>query len=294
MAEEKRAVSGAARSWTGWPQVAVFLALVWGVSAPVYWYLWGHGAALTAKLALGLFWWVGVSAVLTTLIFHRPLRTLGLRWPGWRWMGLSYAIPMISAGVVWLVAAVRGRGIPPEMGERIRATGGGHLHNPVLLTLGLLAGVGVALFAMTLVGAVGDELGWRGLLAPLLFKRVGGWGAKGWVIAGLLSGVLWTAWDLPLFLMESRRGDGFDVIAIGTFVVTLVASSVVFLWLRLKTASVWPCAVLHASYTAWAPRAWTDPHGVGMAVMSVLVAGWVAWRYGFGWRLEIESEPAES
>ncbi len=280
--------------WAGWKQAAVFLALVWGVSAPAYFYLWRNPEALTAKAALALFWWVGVSAVLTTLIFRRPLKALGLRWPGWRWMALSYGIPMISAGVVWVVAAVRGRGIPPAMEERIHATGGGHLHNPVLLTLGLLVGVGVILFATTLVGAVGDELGWRGLLAPLLFKRTGGWGTKGWLIAGLLSGVLWTAWDLPLYLMESLRGAGFDPIGVGSFVVTLVASSVVFLWLRLKTGSVWPCAVLHASYTAWAPRAWTDPHGVGMAVMSVLVAAWVGWRYGFGWRAEIESRPAGS
>jgi hypothetical protein len=33
---------------------------------------------------------------------------------------------------------------------------------------------------------------------------------------------------------------------------------------------------------------------VGMAVMSVLVAAWVAWRYGFGWRLEIRSETVGS
>jgi membrane protease YdiL (CAAX protease family) len=272
-----------------WARPAVFLALVWAVSLPVYWYLWGHPQALTGKLALGLFWWVGAAAALTMLIFKRPLRELGLRWPGWRWMALSYAIPMLSAGVVWLVALLRGRGIPPVMAQRMAATGGGHLHNPVLLALGGLAGVGVVLFAMALFGAMGDELGWRGLLAPLLVKRMG------WKTAGLLSGVLWMLWDLPLFVMEQRRGTGLDGLSVASFVVTLVASSVVFLWLRLKTASFWPCAVLHASYSAWAPRAWADAHGLGMAAMTVLVAAWVGWRYQVGRRSEIRfGRPGQS
>jgi uncharacterized protein len=275
----KRKPAAAAVSKT-WAQAAVFLALVWVASLPVYWYLWGHPAALTGTLALELFWWVGAAAALTMLIFRHPLKTLGLRWPGWRWIGLSYAIPMLSAGVVWLIALVRGRGIPPALAERMAATGGGHSHNPVVLALGGLAGVGVFLFAVALIGAMGDELGWRGLLAPLFASKMG------WIVAGLLSGCVWMAWDLPLFLLESRRGGPLDSLSVVSFVVTLVASSVVFLWLRLRTGSVWPCAVLHASYSAWAPRPWADAHGIGMATMTVLVAAGVAWKC----RVETASE----
>ncbi|MFB9624555.1 CPBP family intramembrane glutamic endopeptidase [Nonomuraea helvata] len=93
------------------------------------------------------------------------------------------------------------------------------------------------------IPALGEEWGWRGWLVPRLVSTNG-------MLAGLLlSGFIWGLWHAPLTLLGynyPRLGSWAALVFIG-FCVLL---GVVMGWLRLRTGSVWPGVVAHASVNA--------------------------------------------
>ncbi len=93
-------------------------------------------------------------------------------------------------------------------------------------------------------GPFGEELGWRGYLTPALTSRIN------WRGASLFVGVVWGLWHLPFFYSAGTLQAG---LAIPTFLVNILAGSVLFGWLYQRTGpSMVPCLVLHTSLNAWA------------------------------------------
>ncbi|MGL5115110.1 MAG: CPBP family glutamic-type intramembrane protease [Beijerinckiaceae bacterium] len=101
-------------------------------------------------------------------------------------------------------------------------------------------------FGLVLVvgGPLGEEFGWRGYAMPALTDR---WG---WRAASLVIGIVWGLWHLPLFFMV---GTAQSAMSMPLFMVNIVAGSVIFGWLFVRTrGSVLPALVLHTSLNAWA------------------------------------------
>lgn len=92
------------------------------------------------------------------------------------------------------------------------------------------------------IAALGEELGWRGLLVPTLYERYG------FTATSLLSGAIWAAWHVPLIvaLVPSVQPGPPRMAAVAFFGVNLTGASFAHAWLRLRTGSVWPAVVLHA------------------------------------------------
>lgn len=91
---------------------------------------------------------------------------------------------------------------------------------------------------------VGEEVGWRGFGLPYLLKR---WPA---LAAGLGLGVVWAFWHLPNFLMPEYPHHGLPFTA---FLILVVAQSVLFTWLHLRTAgSLMVAVVFHAALNLFA------------------------------------------
>jgi membrane protease YdiL (CAAX protease family) len=90
--------------------------------------------------------------------------------------------------------------------------------------------------------ALGEEIGWRGFLAPHLVGRLG------FTSGAVLTGLIWTAWHLPILLFADYNSGTPWWFALPCFAVMVVSLSVILTWLRLKSNSVWPCAILHASH----------------------------------------------
>lgn len=88
----------------------------------------------------------------------------------------------------------------------------------------------------------GEELGWRGLLLPTL-RPLGRWAAL------LLSGVIWGLWHAPVILLGYNFGRP-DASGVLLMVGGCVAWGVLFGWSRLRTGSVWPAVIGHASLNA--------------------------------------------
>jgi len=81
-----------------------------------------------------------------------------------------------------------------------------------------------------------------GFLVPELAKQMS------FTKLSLLSGIIWAAWHSPLLLFADYNAGTSHGYAMGCFTVMIVATSFIFAWLRLKSKSLWPPAVLHASH----------------------------------------------
>ncbi len=158
---------------------------------------------------------------------HRWLRR-SLQWRvGWRWLALSFFLPLAVMGLAAAGHIALGGTIAPSPAS-------GHV---------LLAVVNFGL-VLLLGGPLGEELGWRGYALPVLQERYS------WRGASLVLGVVWGAWHLPLFYMADTAQSHIPV---GLYIVSTVALSVLYAWIFNHTGgSVLPALVLHTAVNAWA------------------------------------------
>jgi uncharacterized protein len=125
-------------------------------------------------------------------------------------------------------------------------------------TLGV---VGVAV--IVLIGALGEETGWRGFALPLLQRRYSP------LAAALLITPIWAAWHLPLFLTVSGYR-GFAPAAYVGFVFSLGCGSLVLNWLYNGSGgSILACVVWHGLFNI--ATATAAGSGTIAAVVSTLV-----------------------
>jgi len=82
-----------------------------------------------------------------------------------------------------------------------------------------------------------EELGWRGILQPLLDKKYTYWQSN------LIIGSIWGIWHLPLWFIVGESHQGFPFILF--FIYTLFLSFVLGLLYR-QTKSVGYCVLFHA------------------------------------------------
>jgi membrane protease YdiL (CAAX protease family) len=251
--------------------LATFLCLTFGLSA--IWYtliIQAHSLGTHGGLyVLALMWSPGTSALVTRLIFQHNVRGEGWGWNSvtTRCAILAYLLPLgygiVAYGLVW-------------------ATGLGRLdlsrfHYGVLTFLFL----GIA---QSLLSATGEELGWRGFLVPTL-SRTMSFGKL-----SLLSGAIWAVWHMPLIIFADYNGGTPAWYSVTCFAIMVVAMGVPFAWLRLRSGSVWPAAILHASHNLFiqaffdrvtvdtGPTRWlTGEFGAALALAFIVIA-WIFWR----------------
>jgi len=240
----------------------------------------GSLAAGSGLYTLGLMWMPGLSGVLTQLIFEHSLRGMGWKPGRFKYLLLGYAIPLayciVVYGLTWL-------------------TGLGSFSNSAILTgltqyttqapntlmifiyLAIMATFGVFI---GLFSATGEEIGWRGLLLPELMK------VTSFNKATLITGLIWVLWHMPLILFADYITPGlprwYGVIM---FTLMLTGMNFVFSWLRTRSGSFWPAAVLHASHNLFIQSLFTpmtkqtsvtpyiiDEFGIGLALAGIALA----------------------
>jgi membrane protease YdiL (CAAX protease family) len=144
--------------------------------------------------------------------------------------------------------------------------------------------------------ALGEEIGWRGLLVPELLK------VTTFRRTAIISGLIWGAWHIPAMLYADYGAAGTPMgFQLVCFVANIIAFSFIYAWLRLRSGSVWPAAILHAAHNlivqsildqATVDRgaaAWlTTEFGLGL-VLAGLVLAWAMTRPRLGRQ---EPEPA--
>jgi membrane protease YdiL (CAAX protease family) len=196
-----------------------FLTLTFGISS-IFWGRSFRGAPLSSVVPF-LMWTPGVCAIVTQLIFHRPIANLGWRSGPLRYLALSMTLPLIYCAAIYVPVWILGAG---------RFNGGFLARVYPLVPLALVQNVFFAL---------GEEIGWRGFLVPALYRMRG----FGW--AGVASGVIWSIWHVPLIVFGGYDSGTPAWYAVTCFMISVTAMSVTVAWLRLRSGSLWTAALYH-------------------------------------------------
>ena len=195
-----------------------------------------------------IMWCPALAAMVTCRLLGREIRSFAWRWPNIRNMFGAYFIPLMYASLAYGSVWVCGLGRWNSEYVRQVAQGFGLSGLPAWgsLTLYLIA-MATGGVIENLSTALGEEIGWRGFLVPELAKQMS------FTKVSLLSGVVWAAWHTPLLLFADYNVGTNRWYALGCFTITVVSLSFVFAWYRLKSDSIWPAALIHASHNLFVP-----------------------------------------
>ncbi|MEU9834822.1 CPBP family intramembrane glutamic endopeptidase [Streptosporangium sp. NPDC048047] len=169
---------------------------------------------------------------------ERRGRTLGLLAAAW------FGVPVLVAAAIALSAAFGLLSVDlyglSLFRQGLPRTGQGQVApDPTITALIQVVSIFLIVPLINSIATFGEEWGWRGWLLPRLMP-MGTWRAL------LVSGVIWGAWHAPLTL----RGYNYPELgawAAPMFVVFCVAFGALLGWLRLRSGSIWPAVIGHAS-----------------------------------------------
>ncbi len=209
------------------------------------------GLAYTALLSLCMF-----APLLGTLAANGGLgKRAGIGWkPVLRgrtrwWLGAWFGpvvLAIAGGALFFLLLPARFDGSLSLLNEQIAAQG---LPIPasVMVLVGLLQAVTYAPF-FNMLFALGEEVGWRGWMTPVLTERLGR--RRGLI----LSGVIWGAWHWPIILLAGYNfGTGYwgaPFTGAATMCLSCVALGILLSLLYDKTRCIWAPALAHGAFNA--------------------------------------------
>jgi uncharacterized protein len=250
-------------------ELATFLVLTFALSS-IFYVLFAHAKTLSlgGGLYVGLLMWCpGTSALITRLVFQRNVRGEGWAWGRTRYELTGYALPIAYAACAYAAVWIFDFG-GVDLGRF--KTGAVRF-----VTLGL---------AINLAFALGEELGWRGFLVPKLAERLS------FTATAVVSGIIWASWHMPLIIFADYNGGTPTLYSIACFAVMVVGISFPMPWLRLRSGSLWPAALLHASHNLFIQGFFdvvTVDTGVtkyllsefgAVLALTAAITGWLFWR----------------
>jgi membrane protease YdiL (CAAX protease family) len=244
-----------------------------------------------------LMWCPAVAALLSCKYLGRDVSRLGWKWGRGRYQIICYLIPLSYGTLIYVCVWLTGVGgfYNRDFYASIAKDFGLGLTSPaanLALYFFFTATISVIRDCPTVLG---EEIGWRGFLVPELAKR------HGFAATAIISGVIWALWHYPIFLLASGYNGGTPTwYYLTLFTVLLPLISFVWVWMRLKSGSIWPGVVLHAAHNTFIQQ-FFDPltvdtgktryiageFGAALLVISCLLAFYF-------WRRRRELEPDDA
>jgi uncharacterized protein len=235
-------MEGAARARRG---VALFLVVLAAEVVAFTLYVCRSGAAIDRSPAViaTLMWTPALASLVARLVLREPIRDVSFRWGGraGTWAVFeALAFPLVVGAIAYGIAWASGLAAwsPPRL-DRIGPHVEGRFARFLVLTVtNLLIGPVIgSLFA------AGEEIGWRGYLLTRL-------------IAGrlprpvLLSGIIWWLFHVPLIVLGWYPVGPAPRLGVFVFGATVIAFAYFLAALRLRSGSIWPPVVAHATWNA--------------------------------------------
>lgn len=212
-------------------EALLYVTLTFAVSYPLGFWIAAHPNL--KPFAAFVMFVPALSAIATKLVLHGSLSSMGWKVPRFRWLLAGWLMPAVIIAVSYAPLMLAGS-----------ASGVGHLLALVPMAHGSLAVlVAIAMSLAILENSVftaGEEIGWRGLLAPALSQAYGERGAAA------ISGLIWAVWHYPILLLVN--GDKSPAwFTYATFTAIVICAAVIFTWLRMRSGSLWTTTLAHAS-----------------------------------------------
>jgi len=230
--------------------IVTFLILVVLLSGSVYTLFFAptpYAGGAGGHYVEALMWCPATAAFLTLLITKGDVASLGLSRFAPRYALAGYLIPLGYAAIAYIGVWTLGLGgFPSAKGiAELAKMVGWHVTAPGQFIPPFFVLVATTFMVGSVARALGEEIGWRGYLAPRMVSRLGfAWGA-------ILSGAIWASWHIPIMVFGNYNAGTPFWYGFTCFACFVIASAVMLTWLRLKSNSVWPCAILHASHNAF-------------------------------------------
>jgi membrane protease YdiL (CAAX protease family) len=263
--------------------VPTFLLLTLLISSVFYFLIIrsGHMGGGWGGYVAGLMWSPGLAALVTCKLLRRDLKTLGWSWGSGRYETIAYFIPLayssVIYGFVWLtgLGTFFNRGFVDNVTESF---GLGPLPDWLSIILYFLLTATFAVIRDTAT-VIGEEIGWRGFLVPELAKN------RSFAATAAITGLIWAFWHYPVVLFADYKSDTPVWFYLPLLTIMLPILTFVWTWLRLKSRSIWPCVILHASHNTFI-QSFFDPltvhnkrtnyvaneFGAGILILSIVMA----------------------
>lgn len=268
--------------------VATFLLVAFGAAWLIALPLWISGRGLATPgagvvlVSMMLAPTIGVLAVAGVLRRGTGVwRTTGLlgaggprRW--WRWGLLAWLGPVVLVVAAMALATAVGAYRPDLAGLSglsavLRGEGVGGMPIPLSVVAALQFAQILVAGWLSVIPALAEEWGWRGWLLPALLP-FGRWPAI------LMVGAVWGLWHAPLLLLGYNYPQQAPLVRVLLMVAFCTAVGSALGWLRLRSGSVWPCAIGHGFVNAAAglPVVFSTA-GVGVHNATTGLLGWTGW-----------------
>ena len=190
---------------------------------------------------LGLMWSPAFAAITTQLLLHQKVNKTIFKRPPFRYLVISYGIPLLYLSSTYL--CIWGTGLGGFLNPSFFTVVENAYHfswiHPLLfhILFSLTAGV-----VIKSVFALGEEWGWRGFLVPKLLQVTSV--AK----TAFISGIIWAAWHYPMIIFLDYNGRTPVLFSLFCFTGMILGLSFLYTWMWLKTKSIWTVVLLHASH----------------------------------------------
>ncbi len=239
-------------------KILVFLILAFALSSISYYVMISTGTA--HKIGVLWMWSPGVAAILTRLFFRESLRDFGWQ-PGERkYLLLGLGIPFLYASIIFGL---------------VWTTGLGDFSSQPFFQIAIFATAGLVFACLA---ALGEEIGWRGLLIPELIK------ITSFTRAALLTGVIWAIWHYPATIFADYNRPTPLIFQLVVFTVAVIGYSILTAWLRLKSGSLWPVVLWHGGHNLFIQQIFmmmtkdtgvtyyfVDDFGIGILIASIIM-----------------------
>lgn len=165
----------------------------------------------------------GIAALIVKLLYYRDEKVLGLGRCSAKSLMFSLLFPLFYLGVSYAIFLLI-----------YRDYNSGYLFTDDLY-------YSLTLIPAYVITAAGEEIGWRGFLFPKLN------GFMGFKKAALISGLIWSLWHYPMIIyFHSEIPPLWYQLIFFTVEITLIG--IILAYLRLKTGSILPAVIVHASH----------------------------------------------
>ena len=247
-------------------KIIAFLILNFLLCIPFYFINDAGSESMYMISIFAIMWIPAISSIVIKLFYDKSIKGYGWKLGKLKYILRGYILPVIGGLVVYSFVWIAG------LGGLTFENFPGNFVTKILMA----ATVGVL---FSIITAIGEEIGWRGFLVPELFK------SYSFTKTSLIVSGIWAIYHFPGIIYGNYNSGVENWYVLIFFTLQIIGLSFITTWLRLKSGSMWPAIILHASHNLFIQRVFdgltkdfgitkyiTTDFGAGLAVFYIIIA----------------------